>query len=216
MPNAASKAAQAWNAVKPAGDPEFTDLPMEIRHKLTHLADRYLAGHAEKVGDYAPQRFRDAVLSIDGVPFRAAAVQAYDSGGNERDIVSGDPIVDLDSRTMMEPHPVDSIPGQTDAPTHLLHGDGVDIRPDPIPEPGGVSGTITVETDDEGRSSATVSVVSETIAPKQGPLPEDFPGYAHLVAKGITTYAKARKAKLEDVPGIGPATIEKIAARLAE
>lgn len=56
--------AKAWAAIKPAGDPEWNALPMEIRHKLIDLAKRYLTGHAEKQGDYAPAGFRDAVIGL--------------------------------------------------------------------------------------------------------------------------------------------------------
>lgn len=52
---------------------------------------------------------------------------------------------------------------------------------------------------------------------QKGHLPEDFPGYAALAEAGINTYGQLRK--LEDVttvPGIGPATAEKIKEALAE
>ena len=50
----------------------------------------------------------------------------------------------------------------------------------------------------------------------KGKLPEDFPGYAALEAEGITTYAKVRKQldALEEVPGIGRSTAEKIRAEM--
>lgn len=52
---------------------------------------------------------------------------------------------------------------------------------------------------------------TEAAKPKQGKLPEDFPGYAALDEAGIHTYAQLRKVKdLLEVPGIGPATAEKI------
>lgn len=56
---------------------------------------------------------------------------------------------------------------------------------------------------------------SET--PKQGKLPEDFPALAALEDAKITTYAQLRKVKdLTSIPGVGPATAEKIAEALGE
>lgn len=52
---------------------------------------------------------------------------------------------------------------------------------------------------------------------KQGNLPEDFPAVAALEAAGITTFAQTRSAMASDtqIPGVGPATKEKIEAALA-
>lgn len=44
-----------------------------------------------------------------------------------------------------------------------------------------------------------------------GTLPEDFPGREQLIAAGIFTTAEIKAvAKLEDLPGIGKATAERI------
>lgn len=46
----------------------------------------------------------------------------------------------------------------------------------------------------------------------RGKLPDEFPGRAELEAEGLDTYAKVRGSldTVEDIPGIGPATAEKI------
>lgn len=50
---------------------------------------------------------------------------------------------------------------------------------------------------------------------QKGHLPEDFPGYAALAEAGINTYGQLRKIEdVTSVPGIGPATAEKIAEAL--
>lgn len=55
--------------------------------------------------------------------------------------------------------------------------------------------------------------------PKQGKLPEDFPGRALLADAGINTFAQARKQRdgegLTAVAGVGPATAQKIEEALA-
>lgn len=50
-------------------------------------------------------------------------------------------------------------------------------------------------------------------------LSEDFPGHDQLVAGGYTTIAKVRNASDEEllaVDGVGPVTVEKIRAALAD
>src|SRR5262245_33974056 len=50
---------------------------------------------------------------------------------------------------------------------------------------------------------------------KKGRLPDDFPGIAALHEAGINTYTQLSKvADLTEIPGIGPATAEKIQAEL--
>lgn len=67
----------------------------------------------------------------------------------------------------------------------------------------------------EIKNAPIVEESSISIAPKQGPLPEDFPGVTALQAAGISTYAQLRKAgDVTAVDGIGPATAEKIAEAL--
>jgi len=49
------------------------------------------------------------------------------------------------------------------------------------------------------------------VAPKQGKLPDDFPGVAALNAAGISTYAQLRNAgDVTHIEGIGPATAVRI------
>jgi hypothetical protein len=70
-----------------------------------------------------------------------------------------------------------------------------------------------------GDSLAEVEAKEEAIEGKElkGKLPEDFHGRVALEAAGITTYAQLRKAgDLTEIPGIGPATAEKIAEALRE
>lgn len=170
--------AKAWAAIKPAGDPEWNALPMEIRHKLIDLAKRYLTGHAEKQGDYAPAGFRDAVIGLvisDEVnivaPEGAQGLNALLTDGRvlvvrERvDVASGDPIVDIDSRSPLEPCGLDhekknetTLPIESPAPepVRLVSGGYGTIQPDPLPE-SSLKGTITVEKADDG-VSATVNV----------------------------------------------------------
>jgi hypothetical protein len=50
-------AGKAWNAIKNPDDNDWLHLPVEIRGKLSHLAEKALAGRAEKEGDYSPEGF---------------------------------------------------------------------------------------------------------------------------------------------------------------
>lgn len=177
---AAHCAAKAWSVIKPAGDPDWNALPMEIRHKLLGLADRYLAGYSEKEGDYAPAGFRNRVLhgdEIDAATERAANGLGYtrvdghierlpprdEFEASMRGQVQGAPLGSPeakglaallgDDRVLVGHDRVDLASGD---PIRLVHGDGVDIRPDPLPD-SPLKGTITVEKD-EGGTSATVNV----------------------------------------------------------
>ena len=59
--------------------------------------------------------------------------------------------------------------------------------------------------------------VAEAAKGKKGKLPDDFPGHTALSEAGINTYAQLRRAgDVTEIPGIGPATAEKIAAELGE
>jgi len=61
------------------------------------------------------------------------------------------------------------------------------------------------------------AVEEEEPVVKQGKLPEDFPGHAALAEAGINTFNQLRKAgDVTEIPGIGPATAEKIQAALEE
>jgi hypothetical protein len=68
------------------------------------------------------------------------------------------------------------------------------------------------------QSEAGTETTDETGTQLKGKLPEDFPGYGALEEAGLTTYAKVRKSlsSLEEVPGIGPATAEKIREAMGE
>lgn len=62
-----------------------------------------------------------------------------------------------------------------------------------------------------GQEQISEALKNEAPAPKQGKLPEDFPGLAALDAAGIHTFAQLRKAgDVTEIPGIGKATAEKI------
>lgn len=64
---------------------------------------------------------------------------------------------------------------------------------------------------------AEAEAEKQEAAQPKGKLPEDFPGHGALEAAGITTYAQLRKAgDVTEIPGIGKATAEKIAAELGE
>jgi hypothetical protein len=72
------------------------------------------------------------------------------------------------------------------------------------------SAALTNETPAE-QEQISEALKDEAPAPKQGKLPEDFPGLAALDAAGIHTFAQLRKAgDVTEVPGIGPATAAKI------
>lgn len=95
-----------------------------------------------------------------------------------------------------------------EAPANPDHGfeQVVDIDPEPI-------------VNDADQSVATIAK-SEPEPPKQGKLPEDFPGHAALAEAGINTFAQARKQRdskdgLTGVAGIGEATAAKIEEALA-
>lgn len=88
---------------------------------------------------------------------------------------------------------------------------GVAADEDPL----GIS-TGRVSSSEETETAATEAKSEDK--PKQGKLPEDFPGHAALADNDITTYAQARKAaerdQLTEMNGIGPATAERIKAEL--
>lgn len=205
-------AEQAWAAVRKPGDGMWVGLPMEIKYKLEHLAEKYAAGRAEAEGDYAPEGFYEAVrsqvvFSPRGTPevVRATTPRRDAFGRKENredvtverrvaktdrrarypkadadfmaaintrpnilqgaDVSVGDPIVDLDSRSPMEPR-------------GLSHSEDIPEQPNP-----------PVDEDPPN-----------VLAPTQGPL-----------------YAKLRKSlsRGDHIDGIGPATAEKIQERLA-
>lgn len=59
-----TRAEEAWNAIRPEGDPPWIGLPMETRHKLVHLAEKALDGRPEAEGDYAPPNFFEKVREL--------------------------------------------------------------------------------------------------------------------------------------------------------
>lgn len=63
-------------------------------------------------------------------------------------------------------------------------------------------------------AEASAAAPAESLALKQGHLPEEFPGYSALDAAGEATYTKVRKrivdGTLTEIPGIGEATADRI------
>ena len=76
------------------------------------------------------------------------------------------------------------------------------------------------QSSDEGVEQAEEmgeDVGASVSAPKQGKLPEDFPGHAALAEAGINTFGQLRKAgDVTEIEGIGPATAKKIEEALEE
>lgn len=131
-------AGKAWNDIRKPDDATWINLPLEIKHKLRHLAEKYVGGRTEAEGDYAPEGFfakvQQLAPEISGVfngpsestdyPLADPAFMAAISEQNpilqskpdslsglgvlreypDPDVVSGDPIVDVDLRSPMEFH----------------------------------------------------------------------------------------------------------------
>lgn len=69
-----SIAGKAWNAIRKPDDNDWINLPFEMRHKLSHLAEKALAGRTEAEGDYAPAGFFAKVRELLPDDRRKAAV----------------------------------------------------------------------------------------------------------------------------------------------
>lgn len=227
-------AGRAWNAIKKADDNEWIDLPVDMKGKLTHLAEKALGGQSEQEGDYAPVGFFAKVreLRSNGIELDAR-VGAFDREASQSD---RNRRVGLSSRRVNEAHlNLEHFPGSDrrvgsldrrisqslasfDTPLQLIPGDGVEARPGRRPDPDGALGTITV---DHAEKSATVNINSEDNPPAlKGPLPDDFPGHDVLHDAGINTYGQLFKQRDSDegligVPKVGPALVSKIQERLA-
>lgn len=94
-----SRAHVAWNAIKKPEDSVWNDLPMEMRRKLVHLAEKALSGRSEAEGDYAPEGFFAKVRELsDGAKGLNALLKDRTLVGHERvGLISGDPIADVNS-----------------------------------------------------------------------------------------------------------------------
>lgn len=83
--------------------------------------------------------------------------------------------------------------------------------------PSGIAGLDDYEAAVQAELAEPEVVDAEPLLLDTDALPEDFPGLAALEAAGITTYNEVRAVEdLTAIPGIGPATAEKITEALEE
>ena len=186
-----SLAARAWHEIKDPNDPEFNQC------QITHRENLGAAAQAVVNSGVASTPFEKAVLRIYRAD--AEAKSEADKILEENPTLHGDEVMHIASGT---PHPLAGHAENAQLAAVREEFRGVDASSLEAPEPAA-----------EPKSAAVPKL--------KGPLPKDFTAHDLLHAAGINTYSQLIKQQeseegLEGIEGIGPATAEKIASRLAE
>lgn len=202
-------AQNAWNAIRGL-DPEFNSLPMEMRHKLADLAEKYLNGRVETEGDYAPAGFFAAVKGAGWTAANRRTAQRREPDVSKLD---SRPDVSIERRVAPADRRAVTTVFTEDTSSHAPVENFGDALTVPAPSAENPEAPFPSLSPDSAAHLSNETFVPATVL--RGPLPDGFPGLTILKKADVTTYADLRKFKdFTVIDGVGPKLAIQIAERL--